>query len=173
MGIFGEKGETKLFHRHGHREPHLYKIDDSRALYDTSVYLKASQITATAPVVWTSSTKVISFAHNTTNLQITASQLNTIQDIATTSSPTFANLTASTEVRANGNFDHNGTNGVTNTAAGLITDIDISGGIITSVTKTAPVADGTYTVGARLTPTGTDGQLTITNGIITAITQAT
>lgn len=35
------------------------------------------------------------------------------------------------------------------------------------------VANGTYTVGARLTPSGTDGTITITGGIITAITQAT
>lgn len=36
-----------------------------------------------------------------------------------------------------------------------------------------PVADGTYTVGARLTPGGTDGTITTSGGLITAITQAT
>jgi hypothetical protein len=39
---------------------------------------------------------------------------------------------------------------------------------------TAPVADGTYTVGARLTPvTGIDGTITVKDGIITAIQPAT
>lgn len=38
---------------------------------------------------------------------------------------------------------------------------------------TAPVADGTYTVGARLTPSGTDGTITVKGGIITAVQQAT
>lgn len=36
-----------------------------------------------------------------------------------------------------------------------------------------PVADGTYTVGARLTPGGTDGTITTSGGLITAITEAT
>jgi len=44
---------------------------------------------------------------------------------------------------------------------------------LTTVGGTAPVADGTYTVGARLTPGGTDGTITTKSGIITAITQAT
>ncbi len=39
---------------------------------------------------------------------------------------------------------------------------------------TAPVADGTYTVGAQITPvTGTTGTITVKGGIITAIQQAT
>lgn len=38
---------------------------------------------------------------------------------------------------------------------------------------TAPVADGTYTVGSKITPvTGHDGTITIKGGIITAIQQA-
>lgn len=37
----------------------------------------------------------------------------------------------------------------------------------------SPVADGTYTVGSRLTPTGNDGTITIKGGIITAVQQAT
>lgn len=37
-----------------------------------------------------------------------------------------------------------------------------------------PVADGTYTIGAKLTPvTGTNGSITVSKGIITAITPAT
>ncbi len=39
---------------------------------------------------------------------------------------------------------------------------------------TAPVADGTYTVGSKITPvTGDDGTITVKGGIITAIQQAT
>lgn len=62
--------------------------------------------------------------------------------------------------------------------------LDVTGAILGSSTieagtgfkcgGTAAVADGTYTVGARLTPiTGTDGTITVKGGIITAITQAT
>lgn len=42
-----------------------------------------------------------------------------------------------------------------------------------SVAGTPPVADGTYTIGARLTPSGVDGAITVQGGIITAITPAT
>lgn len=42
-----------------------------------------------------------------------------------------------------------------------------------SVAGTPPVTDGTYTMGARLTPTGADGTITVQGGIITAITPAT
>lgn len=49
----------------------------------------------------------------------------------------------------------------------------VIGTSITTVGGTAPVADGTYTVGARLTGGGTDGTITTKSGIITAITQAT
>ncbi len=39
---------------------------------------------------------------------------------------------------------------------------------------TSPVADGTYTVGSKITPvTGADGTITVKGGIITAIQQAT
>ncbi len=39
---------------------------------------------------------------------------------------------------------------------------------------TSPVADGTYTVGAQITPvTGTTGTITVKGGIITAIQEAT
>ncbi|MEW6506408.1 MAG: hypothetical protein AB1432_01550 [Bacteroidota bacterium] len=42
--------------------------------------------------------------YNTTNLKVTSNQINTIQDIATTSSPTFTNITLS------GKIDQQGTN---------------------------------------------------------------
>lgn len=38
----------------------------------------------------------------------------------------------------------------------------------------SPVANGTYTVGDKITPvTGTNGTITVVNGVITAIQQAT
>lgn len=43
----------------------------------------------------------------------------------------------------------------------------------TQIAGAAPVANGTYTIGARLTPLGVDGTITTSNGIITAIQQAT
>lgn len=47
-------------------------------------------------------------------------------------------------------------------------------GLITAATAGAtPVANGTYTVGAKLTGGGTNGTITVSGGIITAITQAT
>ena len=42
-----------------------------------------------------------------------------------------------------------------------------------SVGGTAPVADGTYTVGAALTGGGDEGTITIKGGIITAVQEAT
>jgi hypothetical protein len=66
----------------------------------------------------------------------------------------------------------NGSTGVTDTAAGMPTGLTVKQGLVTAVTTTAPVANGTYTVGAPLTPGGQPGRLTITNGIITAIQEA-
>jgi hypothetical protein len=62
--------------------------------------------------------------------------------------------------------------------------LDVVGAILNTTTieagtgfkcgGTAAVADGTYTVGARLTPvTGTDGTITVKGGIVTAIVAAT
>lgn len=48
--------------------------------------------------------------------------------------------------------------------------------IVNYFLPTAPVvntvADGTYTIGAKLTTNGANGSITITNGVISAITQA-
>jgi len=49
--------------------------------------------------------------------------------------------------------------------------LDVTTGF--SVGGTAAVADGTYTVGAALTPGGNTGQITTKGGIITAVQQAT
>lgn len=45
--------------------------------------------------------------------------------------------------------------------------------VVLAASSITPVADATYTVGARLTPGGTDGTITTVKGIITAVTQAT
>lgn len=64
-----------------------------------------NQITASAPITKTSSN--LSLDYNTTNLQVSGTSLNTIQNIDSTASPTFvtetlSGLTASTLVYANG-----------------------------------------------------------------------
>ena len=52
----------------------------------------------------------------------------------------------------------------------LTGSLTASGNINSGVT---PVADGTYTMGAKLTDNGTAGTITVQNGIVTAIQQAT
>lgn len=56
---------------------------------------------------------VVSFGYNATNLKLTSNQLNTIQDIATSSSPTFANFTLS-----GGSFTTSGSADLTFTIGG-------------------------------------------------------
>lgn len=51
-------------------------------------------------------------------------------------------------------------------------DVHIKGSTHTA-TEVVPVADGTYTVGLKLTGGGTNGTITVEDGIITAIQQAT
>lgn len=69
----------------------------------------------------------------------------------------------------------NGTTG--QTIQNSLVTIDDSGNVNAVSYKaggTSPVADGTYTVGAQITPvTGTTGTITVKGGIITAIQQAT
>jgi hypothetical protein len=50
-------------------------------------------LSATAPINYTVGS--FTFAHNITNLKITANELNTIQDISTSSTPTFVNVSFS------------------------------------------------------------------------------
>jgi len=45
------------------------------------------------------------------------------------------NIHAIDTIRADTAFNHNGTDGITDTDAGVITDIDVSGGIVTAITK--------------------------------------
>jgi len=54
--------------------------------------------------------------------------------------------------------------------------LDVTGGVNAttySAGSTAPVADGTYTVGSKLLPAGNNGTITVKGGIITAIQEAT
>ena len=67
-------------------------VPESGNLYYTDTRARAA-ISGTLPI--SVSSGVVSIAHNTTNLKITSSQLNTIQDIATSSAPTFSGLTLS------------------------------------------------------------------------------
>jgi hypothetical protein len=41
------------------------------------------------------------------------------------------------------------------------------------LTTKKPIADGTYTMGYKLTPTGQNGTITVSNGLITNIQSAT
>ncbi len=76
-----------------------------------------------------------------------------------------------------GNADVEGTNTGDQTAAslGLVigTDVQAWDAQLDTLAAVTPVADGTYTVGYRLTPGGTDGTITTSGGLITAITEAT
>lgn len=68
-------------------------------------------------------------------------------------------------VDAAAGFKDNGTAGIDNTAAGTVTDIDVSGGIITGINRETPESDGTYQIADIQS-------ITIADGIITAITTA-
>jgi hypothetical protein len=108
----------------------------------------------------------LAVAYNTTNLKITASQINTIQDIATSASPTFAGLTLV------------GLSGVLKASAGVIsgsaTTTDLTEGTnlyfttaralsavtATTITGILPVASGgtnisSYTIGDLIYASGT------------------
>jgi hypothetical protein len=86
-------------------------------------------------------------------------------------------LNADTYIQASGIFTNVSTNSIT--ASGNIAasgSIEASGNIMATAyyTKgTPPVADGTYTMGLKLTPGGVNGTITVSGGIIIAIQQAT
>ena len=66
-----------------------------------------TNLAVTAPVLLTGDT--IGFDYNTTNLKLTSSKLNTIQDIATSSSPTFVDLTLTDDLDVAGDLLQTGT----------------------------------------------------------------
>ncbi|MDD4984689.1 MAG: hypothetical protein PHQ43_02695, partial [Dehalococcoidales bacterium] len=61
--------------------------------YYTDTRARAS-LSKTDPITYNSTTGAIGLGYNTTNLKLTSNQLNTIQDIATTSTPSFAGITS-------------------------------------------------------------------------------
>ena len=114
-------------------------------------------VSAAAPITL-SAAGDIGLAYNTTNLQITATQLNTIQDIATSSSPTFAGLTLSGLTP----------DGVVKVASGVLSSeaqLAIArGGTAGTATPTAgAVAYGTGTAYA-FSAAGTSGQALLSGG---------
>lgn len=70
---------------------------------------------------------------------------------------------------------NDGNVGINNNAPAYTLDVTGTVNATTySAGGTAPVADGTYTVGSKITPvTGNDGTITVQGGIITAIQPAT
>jgi len=66
-------------------------LSDARITSAATWNAKESALTFSYPL--SRSVNTISLNYNATNLQITSNSINTIQDIATASSPTFANLT--------------------------------------------------------------------------------
>jgi len=61
--------------------------------------------------------------------------------------------------------------GRTSTAQGIPTYITVEEGLVTAIERQIPVANGTYNTGTG--PLGGMGTITIRNGVITAITEAT
>ncbi len=76
-------------------------------------------------------------------------------------------LNVNDEIRSDTGFNHNGTSGASNTSAGTPKAISVSGGIVTSVTKVTPVADGNYNV--QTSVAGYVNRITVSGGIITGI----
>lgn len=62
-------------------------------LYFTDTRARGA-LSGSEPIDYNSGTGTISFKFNSTNLKLTTGELNTIQDITTTSSPTFTGVTA-------------------------------------------------------------------------------
>ncbi|BDQ01942.1 MAG: hypothetical protein KatS3mg036_0496 [Ignavibacterium sp.] len=67
-------------------------VPEGLNLYFTDSRARAA-LTASSPISYNSSTGNFSLNYNTTNLKLTSNQLDTIQNISTTSTPTFAQLT--------------------------------------------------------------------------------
>jgi hypothetical protein len=73
-------------------------------------------------------------------------------------------------IKGEGGFQSSdGTAGITDANAGTTVDVQSKDGLVTTVTRVTPIADGTYCTGIGGT---TNGSITVANGIITAITEA-
>lgn len=80
-------------------------IPEGTNLYFTTARARAA-LSKADPVTYNSGTGVIGLGYNATNLKLTATQLNTIQDIATTSNPVFNTIRLNTTFGAlrNGSY---------------------------------------------------------------------
>jgi len=87
-------------------------LPEGSNLYYTDVRARAA-LSKTDPITYNSGSGAIGLGYNTTNLQVTATQLNTIQDIATSSSPTFVRGTF-TQTTGTAPFTISSTTKVTN-----------------------------------------------------------
>lgn len=89
--------------------------------------------------------RTLSLNYNATNLKLTSNALNTIQDIATTSSPTFAGLT----LNGNLTINTNGTSIIFSSYKGtdsLGYNIFLGGGGLSSIGDSAATYKGSYNV---------------------------
>lgn len=82
---------------------------------------------------------------------------------------TATKIVGSTSIKSASYLASDDTAGATETNTGIPYALEAKDGLVTSVSKQTPVADGTYTVGKGAV---TDGTITITNGVITAIQEA-
>ena len=86
----------------------VYKINNAQVLSATALgtTVTGSSLTSVGTLttgVWNATAINGQYInYNTTNLKVTTNQLNTIQDIATTSSPTFTNITLSGKIDQQG-----------------------------------------------------------------------
>ena len=127
-------------------------IEPASAL--TSLYINANNYDVDFQVAGTSDLHVIHVDASADSLGVGVSAPN-------------EKLECSAKIRANTGFNFNGTDGSTDTAAGTISDIDVQGGIVTSITKVTGLT-GTYNFDA--TTSGNITSMTFNNGILTGVT---
>ncbi len=133
-------------------------------------------------------TQAVSTNNNTSALVISSTDNNTIAPVIAASTMLDGILLNNTNDATSAHYflsinsgatsrlyvRNDGNIGINNNAPGY--NLDVTGGVNAttySAGGTAPVADGTYTVGSKLLPAGSNGTITIKGGIITAIQEAT
>lgn len=104
-----------------------------------------------------------------------AATATTINGVAITGSGTLATGTYTLTLTNTASVEGTNTGDQSAASLGLVigTDTQAWSASLDTLATVTPVADGTYTVGYRLTPGGTDGTITTSGGLITAITEAT
>ena len=85
-------------------QPGASALNEDKDTIDTEIYnaANAETYTATLPILIT--TKDITLEYNTTNFKLTSDELNTIQDIASSSLPTFTGLILTGNISASNGF---------------------------------------------------------------------